>query len=262
MYKKRNAQVTLFIIVAIIIVSGIIMFFVFREGVDSDGGFLKETNENSFLDACLEEKITEIISTISLQGGNIEHKEGPKYLNFKFGNEPSRDISYLCYTGLYYEPCINQQPLLIQHLKKEIKNYSANYVESCFSNLTRSLEKDGYNVDSNYNGFEVKLESKKVILEIDADISKSKADESSKVSNFKIIIPTKFYDLAIVSQEIISQEAEYCNFNYIGFMAFYNEYKITRVNTVNESRVYSVEHRASKEKFRFVIRGCAAGPGL
>jgi len=258
---KKRGQVTIFIIIAIVIISAIALFFLFRSGIEIPGiGIGKETSPSSFLESCIEDKIKETTEIISSQGGYINN---PLNKTFKFTEEDSPlDISYLCYTQNYYIPCINQEPMLIQHLKDEIKNYISDDVGDCFDGLTSSLDKQGYSVDVKYRGFEVELMEKKVVIEIDAELTLTKSGETTKQEDFKIIVPSRFYDLAIVVQEIVSQEAEFCNFEYLGYMLLYPQWDIDKFRTSDSIIIYTVEHKDSKEKFRFSIRGCVIRPGL
>ncbi len=55
--KDRKGQVTIFIIIAVIIVSIIALFFLLRGDIVPGVGGKAETNPNIFLSSCLEEKI-------------------------------------------------------------------------------------------------------------------------------------------------------------------------------------------------------------
>jgi len=259
--RNHRGQVTIFIIIAVVIVSVVALFFLFRSGVKVPGiGIGKETSPSSFLESCMEDKIKETIEIISSQGGYINN---PLNKTFKFANENVfTDISYLCYTQNYYVSCINQEPMLIAHLKNEIKNYISEDVKDCFDGLTSSLDKQGYAVNVEYKGFEVELINEKIVINMDAELTLTKSGETTKQEDFKIITPSKFYDLALVVQEIVSQEAEFCNFEYVGYMLLYPQWDIDKFRTSDSTIIYTVEHKDSKEKFRFAIRGCVIRPGL
>jgi len=259
MVKKRG-QVAIFIILGIVIIAIITLFLIFGEKVIPEIGRGKEINPVPFLDSCIEDKIKEAVEIISLRGGYIEN---PLHKTFKFADEEVyTDISYLCYTQNYYIPCINQEPMLIQHLKDEMHDYISEDVDDCFDELVVSLGKQNYVVETRYRGFEVELTEKKVIIEIDAELTLTKTGETSKQEDFKIIIPSRFYDTALVVQEIVSQEAKFCNFEYLGYMLFYPEWNIDKFRTSDSIIIYTVKHRDSNEKFRFAIRGCVIPPGL
>lgn len=261
MIKINNkSQTTIFIIIGIILVSILGLFFLLGGKGVIDIAKAKEINPNIFLQSCIEDKVHEGIDLISRQGGYIKN---PLNKTFRFTGETDyTDISYLCYTVNYYLSCVNQEPMLITHLKDEVEKYISDEVDNCFNDLVYSLEKENYIVDADYNGFEVGLEPGRVVVEIDAGLDLTKSDESLSIDDFKLIIPSKFYDLAIVVQEIISQEARFCHFEHLGFMALYHDYDIDRFRTSDLITIYTLKHRQSEEMFRFAVRACVIPPGF
>jgi len=256
----KRGQISIFIIVGIIIISAIALTLIFRSGIAPEIGKKPETNPNPFLESCIEDKVKEGIEKISIQGGYITHSLNKP---FKFEDEKETiDISYLCYTQSYYVPCINQEPVLIKHLTDELEEYISDEVKNCLDGLSLSLDKEGYNVDAKYNGFDVALMPKKVSIELDNKMILTKAGETSIKEDFKVLIPTRFYDLALVVQEIISQEAEYCHFETLGYMLFYPQFDIDKFTTGDSTIIYTIEHRDSKERFRFAVRSCVMPPGF
>ena len=90
----------------------------------------------------------------------------------------------------------------------------------------------------------------------------TKTGETTKEENFKVVIPSRIYDLAIVSQEIVSQEAKFCNFETVGFMLLYPDFKIERFTTGDLNKIYTITHKKTREKFKFAVRGCVIPPGF
>ena len=257
----EKGQVTIFIIIAIVIVGVFLLFFLFLKGiVPVPGGGKPEENPSNYLQNCIEPKVTEAVGLLSSQGGNINPELS---LSFKFNSDKeAKEISYLCYNQNYYLPCINQEPMLIQHLKSEIKTYIKKDVEDCLSSLKKSLENKGYAVDLSYRDFSVELVPEKVLIIIDSKMSFSKSGESSIIDGFKFSVASRFYDIAVVSQEIISQEARFCNFEQLGYMLLYPEFNIDKFRTGESTTIYTVEYRESREKFRFAVRSCVIPPGF
>jgi hypothetical protein len=257
---NRSGQVTIFIIIAVIIVSVIVTFFIFKSGLISKIGGKPEENPAPFLESCIKDKVKEAVGILSMQGGYISNT---LYKKFRFEDENVfHNISYLCYTPNYYLPCVNQEPLLIQHLKDEIKDYISEDVSGCFDKLTSSLNKRGYTVDAKYNGFDVDLTEGRVIINVDAKLVLTKTGETSTQENFNIIIPTDFYDMAVVAQEIVSQEARFCYFEYVGYMNLYPQWNIDKIRTSDSVTIYTIEDKETQEKFRFAVRGCVIPPGF
>ncbi|MFH1917808.1 MAG: hypothetical protein ABIJ14_01705 [Nanoarchaeota archaeon] len=256
----KRGQVSVFVIAGVIIVVLIVGFFLSRSGLLPEIGQATEINPNNFLASCIETKVKDVVQLISSQGGYVGN---PLNKTFKFSDENSpTDISYLCYTQNYYEPCINQEPILIGHLKNEIKNYIAQDMRGCFDELVFNLEKQAYIVDARFKGFEVKIMPKKIIVEGESELILTKSNETSKQEDFKVSVSSHFYDLAIVVQEIVSQEARFCNFENLGFMLFYPQFDIDKFKTGDSTTIYTIKDRKSQEEFKFAVRGCAIPPGI
>ena len=254
--KNKKAQTTLFIIAAILIAVVLGVFIIFRgEILQNIPGFEGDkANPDLFLKERLRLDVEKTIDTIGLQGGYMSN---PFNFTFTFSSEGNpTDISYLCYTQMNYLPCVSQEPMLINHLESEIKNEIAVEVENGFNDLLVAFEDDGYVVDAKYNGFNVKLEKGRVLIDIDCDLKLTKNDESTQYNNFKIIILSKFYDLALVAQEIASQEAKYCNFEYIGYQLIYPEFSIDQFRMDNSVKIYTIKSKKTGEVFRFAVRSC------
>ncbi len=259
--QNRKGQVTIFIIIAVLVVGAIAVFFIIRNQASSPQiGGQPGQNLPSYLQSCMEQKIEKTTSLISSQGGYISN---PLNITFKFaGANSSTDISYLCYTTEDYVPCINQEPMLIQYLKNEIKNYISDDVKNCFNNLTASLTQQGYTVSSEYNGFDVVLTEGKIEIPIDGTITLNKSGETSNYEYLNISFPSKFYDTASVVQEILNQEARFCYFEYLGYMELYPQWQIHKFETRDSTIIYTVKNKNSADQFNFAVRGCAIRPGL
>ena len=65
-----------------------------------------------------------------------------------------------------------------------------------------------------------------------------------------------------MAHEIVSQESQFCYFEYLGYMLLYPEYKIDKFRTSDETIIYTIDHKDSKEMFRFAVRGCVIPPGF
>ncbi len=256
--KNKSGQITIFVIAAIIIVTAIMMFFLFRSDIPIP--FTEKTQENpeSFLSSCMQERVKSAIQNISLHGG---YPKNPLHIEFRFGTEGFVNISYLCYNQNNYFPCINQKPLLIEDITTEIENQIGENVQNCFDELSSSLAKEGYEVQTDYNGFDLILLPGKAVIQTDSEIDLTKSGETTKHSDLKVNVLTKLYEILIVVQEIINQESEFCNFDELGFNLLYPEFSVEETKT-EDSTIYTINQLESNEKFRFAIRGCVIPPGI
>lgn len=262
MSKGVKAQVTIFIIVAIVLVVAIALFFLFRSGIVSNVFTKPVKNPEAFLRTCLEDEVYETLDLLGHQGGSLEN---PLHVSFMFTEEGQYyDISYLCYNINYYETCVNQQPLLLTHLEKEINKGLGIYVEDCFGSLEENLENQGYVVEVDYiqGDFDVMLMPEKVVIEVNADLTLTKSGETTREKGLELNFLSRFYEIAIVAQEIVSQESQFCHFSNQGYMATYPEFNIRKHITDESIDIYTIKHKKTDELFRFAVRSCVRPPGF
>ena len=267
MMKNKKGQVTIFIIIAIVIIAAIAFYFLIQSNVIPDVPGLsdgKETNPSSFLDSCLEDKLETTVETLMHQGGYLGSSSEPTFnRTFMFTEEGiSYDLTYLCYFELYYSPCINQKPNLMQDLEDQIKEEIGTEVQICWNDLVLSLEEEGYAIYEKYNGFEVVLSPEKLTIDIDGELTLTKSGESSIKEDFSVIYPTRIYDIANVAREIINQEARFCNFDTLGYMIFYPQWELNKFRPGNGDVIYKIKDTQSNKEFTFAVRSCALPPGF
>ncbi|MCW8965446.1 MAG: hypothetical protein OQK82_01975 [Candidatus Pacearchaeota archaeon] len=251
---SKRGQLTIFIITGVVFVVGFLFYFLIRSGYIENLTGGGEINSNSFLESCLEERISEAVEIISHQGGNIEPK---LYKTFRFANEKeSINISYLCYNQNYYDACVNQAPALITHIESEVKDYISDDVNECFNSLAENLEKQDYVVEKTYRGFDVNLDLNTITVNIDGKLELTSTEESLIQDKIGVVITNNLYDLALVAHEIINSEAEYCTFNKESFMLMYPDIKVELYTLGNGEGIYTVKYRAIDNFFRFAVRGC------
>ena len=256
---NKRGQVTIFIIMGVILVSAIFLFFIFRGQTQTETTSKIEKNPESFLESCIEDKVKEAIEFISLRGGYVDNDLN---INFKFENETAYNISYLCYNQRDYLKCINQKPTFMNDLRGEIKKYISQDVENCFNEIQSSLTKEGYKVNIDYRDFEVELLPKRIIIQTDSEIQIQKTGETTKQEDFKIKVASRLYELSFIIQELVNQEARFCYSENLGIMLVYPEFLIEKFRTGDSTMIYTVEHKDSKEKFRFAVKGCTIPPGF
>jgi len=256
----KQGQINVFVVIGILLVAGVILVFLFKTGkIPSPNGSFEE-NPQKYIESCISPKIKEAVNLLNNQGGQINPE---LFKRFKFSEDSDyQNISYLCYTSKNYLPCVNREPVFIAHLENEIYNYISDEVKNCFESWKKSAEKQGYSVDAKELEYSVSLNPEQIILDINKEISLNKKEESSRFNKFQIVIKDKIYDLAIISQEIASQEAEYCNFENQGFMLLYPEFNIDKFRTSDLNTIYTIQDRKSQEKMRIAIRGCVIPAGM
>jgi len=253
MRLNSKGQVTIFIILGLILIVGMTLIFLLIK----KPSFETEDVENpqAYIQSCVKEFTNEAIDILSRQGGDIIPKGSVMY--------QGGDLTYLCYNAEYYVPCINQRPLLIEHIQDEITNYISPKVNNCFHTLKSELEKKNYNVElGEVMDLTTKLQTKQVLVDIDRDFKMTKRDESREFKNFKVGLLHSIYELSKIGTEIVNQEARFCNFDILSYMVFYPEYNMDKFRTGDSDIIYTIRERRSGDKLVFAVKSCTLPPGF
>jgi len=257
--NNKKGQITIFVIIAVIIIAVVVLFFLIGPGdtlINPEG---RVENPNNLLSLCLKDAVKEKAQEISSKGGYIEN---PFNRTFKFTDEDETyDVAFLCYTKEFYNPCVTQQPMMISHLEDELKNTLGKKVEDCVEEIGRNYEAQGYTVDVNYKDFNVELIPDEIKLDVDVRIGLSKV-ETSVQEGLNANIQSKLYNNAIVAQQIVFQNAKFCNFDYFGYMMTYPEFEIDYFRTSDSIKIYTIKELNSEEWFRLAIRTCVIPQGI
>jgi hypothetical protein len=243
---NRRGQMVIFVIIAILLVLGIILLFMFYRTPEALVG--DSFDPESFLDSCLRDGLREKTSIMIAQGGFLEPGDYKVYDDTK--------VTYLCKNVNYYEPCVAQYPLYLTSLKKEIESNMESDVEECFFSLEDELSDRSYA----YSGgdFEIDVVLKPGIIEFNVirDFSFSKEGISRDFDEFRVELRNPLYDLGNVAQTIMSQEARFCFFEYVGYTTLYPRFFITRHDLSDATKIYTIQDRESGAKMHVAVRGC------
>ena len=256
MAQKMNCkgQTTIFVIVAIAIVAIIgIVFFMFG-GPSLIGG--EEVQPNVFIGQCIEDGVEEALEIMLPQGGFIN----PKNNSLIYDNHR---VEYVCYHKGYYEPCIMQHPAYLKEVENEIVDYIEPRLEDCFESLREDLESRNIDVELE-NKMDVNVEFVPNVIRINVNrkLETSSEEETQVIEDFDALITHPIYELINTGITIASQEARYCNFEYLGYELTYSKQHIKHEMLSDSSKIYAITDKATGEELVIAIRGCALPVGL
>ena len=210
MFKKRikkRGQVTIFIIIAIIIVASIAGYFVLRSSfITPTISSNLEPVYNAFL-SCLEENVLEGITTLEAQGGYIELPE------FESGSAHMPFSSQLNFLGnpipyWYYVSGSNIQKEQVPSIS-DIEEQLGNYIEAEISDcILDSYFEQGFAINLGEPEVDINIRKGEVEVILDMNLGIEKAEESVVVSNHNIIVKTKLGDLYESAKKIYDYEQE------------------------------------------------------
>jgi len=243
--QNRSGQVTIFIIIAIIIVAAGILIYSFYPQIKTSLG-IQQQDPQSFIQSCIENDIKDAVNNLSNQGGNIVPDNYILYDNSK--------VQFLCYTNEFYRPCLVQQPMLKQHIESEVvKQISAN-VDSCFASMKNSYIKQGYNVDLISGNKTVELLPKRIVSTFNYSLTLTKGEDVKKYNSFVVLLDNNLYELVAIANSIINWETTYGNADPTIYMTYYHDLKV-EAKSLSNGKVYILTDRNTGNKFQFAVRG-------
>ena len=241
--KSKRSQVTIFIIIAVIIIAVALLIYFIYPKIKTTG---ITTDPTSYIQDCIKKDLETNINKISMQGGSLNPTLYSEYNNEK--------IEYLCYINEYYKTCVMQQPLLKTHIEEEIKNSINEKTKECFDSLEETYKKRGYEVNLIRNDHQVELLPERIITTFDYYLELTKGSATNKYEVFKIVLNNNLYELVSISNSILRSEAQYGDTETTNYMTYYHWLKLEKKGVGDGTKVYILTDRNSQNKFQFASR--------
>ncbi|MFZ5954986.1 MAG: hypothetical protein ACOYT4_01045 [Nanoarchaeota archaeon] len=242
-YNPKRAQVTIFVILGLLIISIILIYLFWLKPtyIDTSGTELN-------FESCVKKAVQDKIEILGEQGGFEE----PNFFYEYKGNK----VGYLCYTNLYYESCIVQKPFLKQHFEEQLKKSVENDVYNCYDSSIDELKKLGYSVTQGDKDLKISLIPGKVNVLLEAPLVLDK-ESSSKISEFNIKIDSDIYSILMVATSIIEYETTYGDSEITTYMSSYPNLIIDKFKQGDGTTIYIIQDKELKTKFHFASRSYA-----
>lgn len=204
--KNRGGQATIFIIVALVIVAGILIFFSVRERVIAPGGVAAEfSGIYDTYSSCIEEKTKEALDLAGNQGGRI-YTEG-----YVPGSEYAPYASQLNFLGFpvpywYYiagNGVVREQVPSKAGIEGEIARYVADRMRDC--NYDAFYSK-GYAIDFGAPEVKATIGETSVDVSVKAKVIASLENASAVKEQHDISVQSKFGKFYRIAREIYDKE--------------------------------------------------------
>jgi len=249
--KNKKGQVTIFIILAImVVVMGILIYLYYPQIATTLG--LAPQSPQSFIQSCIEEEIENHIEKLSLQGGSLHPSHYIMYDNQK--------VEYLCYTNEFYKTCVMQQPLLKEHIESEIEKEISDNAKDCFDSLEENYKRRGYTVNLRRGEINVELLPKRIITTFDYPLTLTKGG-AEKYDSFRVVLNNNLYELVSITNSILNLEARYGDAETTIYMNYYHDLKVEKKKQSDGTTIYILTDRNNENKFQFASRSLAWPPG-
>ncbi|MEK6928280.1 MAG: hypothetical protein AABX11_07650 [Nanoarchaeota archaeon] len=252
--RGDRGQATLWIIVGIAIVILIAVLFVMNRGpkggqVD-DGSF----DINSYIEKCVRDDVLDVVDEILPHGGFLVNRASKNYNNIS--------IEYLCYNQGFFKPCINQHPDYFNEVNNVIKENIVGKINSCFESLDATLVNRGAEVSGGMASLNVNIVPDKIVVKINRSMNVIEKEVFQQYDKFDFEITSPIYMLMRTALEVVNSEAQYCYFEYVGYMLMNKDLIIRKTALGDSTKIYSMEDYKTGKKLNIAVRGCAIPPGF
>jgi hypothetical protein len=236
----KRGQVTIFILIGILIVSAVLIFFLWGRPI-----YINNNSASLGFESCVGDALQERILELEVNGGFID----PEFTYLHRGKE----FVYLCYTSEFYETCIVQVPFLKNNFDRELESVIQNDVNICYENSLAALQEQGYEVISGNVDYNIEIEPGSVRIEIDAPTSVG----SRGFGKFNSEVSSSLYDLLMLSTSILQFETRYGDTDLSSYEVLYPNYDINKLKMSDGTTIYSLEAKGTGDTFSFASRSLA-----
>lgn len=243
--KSRKAQVTIFVIIAIIIIAFLGFFFIkpLRELI------VPPTLGDMMPRACIEEAVKEPLNFTMLHGGKIKPELYLMYNNYT--------LNYLCYTNTWYKTCEMQIPFLKNEIESEISANASKDIQACMTQFEERLRSRGYNVKvSGSRNPIISIAPDRVIVEFNMTINLERNGEMQDVN--PVMLQTELesnaYELIMVASSIQNYEARFGDSIPETYMSFYPNLVVEKKKQDDGSKAYIISDINTGERLQFATR--------
>jgi hypothetical protein len=254
--RGKKAQLTIFIILAILIVAVVLFIFLFWPKLISTAS-LETDNPYIFIEQCIEEHIEDTIEIVAEHGGGYNINEQMSFFH------RGEYIRFLCHTNENFRPCYKQYAFLGPHIEQQISINIENELNACFENLLDSYEDEGFTARIEQEGeLELSIVPNFVSTSMNKKLLLSKGNDNQEFNNFNIKVDSSLYEIIGVAENILDWESTVGDALSEAYMIDNPYIKVEKRLKEDEVKIYTITHRKSGEEFRFASRSLAIPPGL
>lgn len=263
-YKQKKAgismdkkgQIAIFVIIALVIISGILVFVLYKPARSLLVPGAKEISPKQYLSDCIEPDLRNAIEILSAQGG-YSNPEG--YIPYN-----DKKIKYLCYTSNYYETCTVQQPLIKENFEKELSLILKTNAEKCLAALDSAYKEQGYEVTKGALKINVSIDLGRIRMGFNVPMTITKGETKMTFNSLEAEVKSELYNLLAIAYSIVDYEATYGDSETTNYINYYPDLKINKIKINDGSKIYVLSNVVTDESFAFATRSLVwpAGYGL
>ncbi len=246
--KNKRGQVTIFIIIAMLIVGMILFFFLYLKPT-----FFTQTGASLYIDSCITKELSTKINQLSLTAGVVNSAFTKMYLD--------ENITILCYTDEYHKPCVVQQPFLKQTFEENLAKIMKPIVDKCYSASLEDLKSKGYNVNEGVINQKLEIVPGSVKISVNSGTTVSNGESSAQIGDkIEINYPSEIYTILTIANSILQFETSYGDSEVSSFMFYYPDLTAEKIRRDEGFKIYILTDKKDI-KYRFASRSYAWPPG-
>lgn len=237
---NKKAQVTLFIIIALVIVSALLVFLLYVQP-----RYFSASTGKLELESCIEEVVSSKIVELGEQAGFVR----PEFYFMYLGKQ----VPYLCYTNLYYQTCTIQKPFLKQHFQENLLNSIKPQILECYDDSIAELRGQGYDVLEGDKNVSISLEPERVIIDLEAPVTLN-LESSRRFTNFRVHVNSGIYNMLMISTTLLQYESTLGDSDVDSLMFYYPDYSVQKLKQGDGTTIYIVKDIKNQNKFQFASK--------
>ncbi len=252
--ENKKGQVTIFVIIGMVIVISAILVFIFIG--NPFNYFTIDENPKEKIESQMYETLEDSIDK------TLENKGYFNEINKNYLVYSGKRIPYLCTVSQFYIPCTPQEPMFVSKIKENIKESLKEEIKKEFSEIEKNYKKPGYEIKTQKPGIEIYFKENSLVATSNGSITIIKGESVNKYSEFQVEIKTSIYELAKTAQKIVNYESTLCEFDRVKWQALHPEIEIKKFRASDQTKIYTLKSRNSKEEIKFAIKTCVLPAGI
>ncbi|MGK0209289.1 MAG: hypothetical protein ACI83O_000561 [Patescibacteria group bacterium] len=237
MYDKRG-QLTLFVIVAIVLVLGIFVYFYYQ-----DTDFLSNDSRGLNFDSCVASVVAQRSTELARNGGGMSDGE----TGFMYRGV---DLPYYCYTNDAYKTCTVQRPLVKQVYEANLEDDISNDIQGCYDEAIDQLTAAGYNVTTGQIDLNITIIPTRMIIDIVAPTTIA----GSRFVDYRVSLDSPMYELLMIATGIVQSEAALGDASTGELMLYYPNVIVDKFKQSDSTTIYVITDKVSDTVLQFASR--------
>lgn len=239
----KRGQITIFVIIALLIVSVILVYFLWLKPQ-----YISPSSGQLNMESCMQKAAKDAVTKLSETSGFRNPQFFTTYMDKK--------ISYICYTNLYYKPCVMQVPFLKNNFEEQLTAEVKSNVLKCYDSALNELRGRGYEILEGNKEVSVSLDPGKITVNLNAPVTLTK-EASVGFTKFKANFNSPIYEMLMIATSLVQQESQFGDSDTDSMMLFYPDLTIQKIRREEGTTVYVVEDKETKLKYYFATRSFA-----